>query len=813
MAELDKYHEKRDFEKTPEPAGGGEAGEEKNRFVVQRHLARREHYDFRLQIGNILASWAIPKQPIHDPEKKRLAVKTEDHPLDYIHFEGNIPKGNYGAGNVMVWDVGYYYLHGSRTPPSTREMHKQLASGSLKIHLQGAKLKGLFNLVKIQKSEKDEWLFMKAKEEDKEPPYQERSALTGKSMEQIKQGETTWNSAKKQPEKVVKKKSRAVKKDFPGYISPMLATPVPEPFSGDDWIFEWKLDGYRIIATKKENETALYSRNEHSYTEVYMGVTRELSKIPAQFVIDGEVCFIDASKKPNFQKLQNHGDKEENIHFYVFDLLWLNGFETMQLPLTERKKILKELLKGTSDHIHYLPHIDAKGEAFFEEMAQKQLEGIIAKKADSVYHPGHRSKRWLKIKTSMRQEMLIIGYIPSDKNDREFRSLACGVWRDNKLFYTGRVGTGFSETLQKEIMNKLRKIETDSLEPANAPSSKSIKWVKPKMICEVAFAEWTSDTIMRHPRFLGLREDKPAEKIKLQIPRPINPVKSRVQLSNPEKIFWPEQKITKQDVFDYYREVSHVILPYLKNRPQSLYRTPDGITKKGFFQKNVAGVAPEWAETVRIEKDEDKFTEYLLCQDADALLFMVNLGCIEMNPWNSSLPDLDLPDVMIFDLDPVDIGFEKVIEVANALHAILDKLKIPNYCKTSGSRGLHVYVPIVPKYTHKQVQNVVRTIQQFVHKSSKDITSFERSPEKRKGKIYLDYLQNGKGKTMSSAYSLRPREKAMVSAPLEWSEVNNNLSPADFNIHTMPERIALKGDVWEGFFKSAGDLEKVNKNT
>ncbi len=791
MAELGKYIEKRDFEKTPEPTGGSANGTAKNRFVIQRHLARREHFDFRLQIGNILASWAIPKEPSYDTDKKRLAVKTEDHPLDYIHFEGNIPKGNYGAGNVMVWDLGYYYLYGSRTAPTAQQMHQQLASGSLKIHLQGAKLKGLFNLVKIQKSEKDEWLFMKAKEDEKEPHYHNRSALTGKSMEQIKLGENTWNSEKKQTEKIVKEKSRAVKKDFPGFISPMLATPVPEPFSGSDWIFEWKLDGYRIIASKNDGETALYSRNEHSFTNVYQGITRELSKIPAQFVIDGEVCYIDSSKKPNFQKLQNEGDKEEYIHYYVFDLLWLNGFETMQLPVTERKKILKELLKGTSNHIHYLPHIVAKGEAFFEEIVQKQLEGIIAKKADSIYHPAYRSKQWLKIKTSMRQEMLIIGYIPSDKNDREFRSLACGVWRNNKLFYTGRVGTGFSEALQKQILKRLKEIETETSEPMNAPSSKSITWVKPELICEVAFAEWTSDTIMRHPRFMGLREDKHVKNIKLQIPRLINPVKSRVKLSNPEKIFWPDEKITKQDVFDYYQEISHVIMPYLKNRPQSLYRTPDGITKKGFFQKNVAGIAPEWAETIHMEKDKEKSTRYLLCQDADTLLFMVNLGCIEMNPWNSSLPDLDLPDVMIFDLDPVDIGFEKVIEVANALHEILDKLKIPNYCKTSGSRGLHIYVPIIPRYTHKQVQNVVRTIQQFVHKTTNEITSFERSPEKRKGKIYLDYLQNGKGKTMSSVYSLRPREKAMVSAPLEWKEVNNNLSPADFNIHTMPERIAV----------------------
>ena len=859
MGNLDEYNRKRDFGSTPEPAGRRAEPEEKNRFVVQRHMARREHYDFRLQLGDVLISWAIPKKPVYDPDVRRLAIKVEDHPLEYIHFEGTIPKGNYGAGTVMVWDIGYYYLGDKRVFPTEAEMKKRIDRGSLKLYLQGAKLKGFFNLVRSGNGDKDQWLFMKAEERPEETGFEERSALSGRTMEEIASSGNEWNpddgrvvSAEKPDvpgkpgisEKPARLKENSGSREdpgidaksgtaagmgkpvpgketgsyetetensrFPGFIKPMLATLSEKPFSGEEWIFELKYDGYRVIATGYEGDIRLYSRNGNTFTDRYPVIARELSGINASFIIDGEVCYVEDSGRTNFQKLQHlTASGQDRVNYYVFDLLWLNGHDLTTVPLTERKKLLAILLKNPPGHIHYLEHIEENGKDLYAEAEKKQMEGIIAKRSGGSYYPGYRSGEWLKIKTGHRQEMIICGYMPSDKASRDFSSLLCAVKQDGKLVYTGRVGTGFSESLQKEIIGKLKKIETDEIPVSNPPDEKNIRWVKPVYVGEVKFADWTREGVMRHPSFLGLRSDKPAGDIVAE--KSIKPPESdnRVKFSNLSKIFWPEEGISKGDVIGYYRDISDFMLPYLKGRPQSLFRTPDGVADKGFFQKNMKDLAPEWAETVRIESGRSGYTEYLLCQDTDTLLFMANLGCIEINPWSSCLPKLDNPDLMIFDLDPVDVEFEMVLEIALEFKRLFDRLSLPAYCKTSGSRGIHIYVPVNPRYTWSQVQNFVRTLEIHIHNQFPKITSLERSPSKRQGKIYLDFLQNARGKTMSSVYSLRPRPGATVSAPLHWDEVKEGVTPDMFNIRTMRQRLARTGDLWDGIFENRVDIGEV----
>lgn len=811
MGTLEKYNEKRNFDDTPEPRGEEKNSEgELNRFVIQHHLATRDHYDFRIQINDVLISWAIPREPVMDPAVKRLAIKVEDHPVSYIHFEGNIPKGNYGAGTVMVWDVGYYYME-DHSFPTPGKIDKFLKKGHLAINLHGSKLRGLFHLVKIKKSEKDEWLFMKAGEPENEVSYSERSALTGRTMDEIK---TDGSLLKvKEGEMITKQEttpeSFAKATSFPGFIEPMLATAVKEPFDKENWIFEYKLDGYRIVATRYNNEVNLYSRNGNIYNDKYPAIAKALNSIKADFIIDGEVCYVDDDDRPNFQKLQHDYHNQKALHYYVFDILWLNNHNLREVPLILRKSLVKEMLKTPSRNVHYLTHVDKKGTSLFDEIKNKQLEGIMAKRKQSIYYPGTRTKDWLKIKTSLRQEMIICGYLPSEKTGTLFKSLLCAQNDEGILRYTGKVGTGFSDELQRRLIELMQPLEVKHSPVLNPPKDKNIQWVEPVLIAEVHFTEWTKSGVMRHPAFIGLRQDKPASAITREEPQAISVMPTKATLTHPDKLYFPKEKITKGDVFEYYQTIAPLLLPYLKNRPQSLFRTPDGVGDKGFFQKDMKDMAPDWAETIGIESSDGDTTNYLLCQNTDTLLWMANLGCIEINPWNSSIPKLDNPDYLVIDLDPVDVDFTKLVDVALEFRKTFEDLRMPSFVKTSGGRGLHIYVPVKPVYNYDQVQQVVKNIEQHVHKKQKKITSFERSPSKRKGKIYLDYLQNGKGKTMASVYSLRPREGAGVSTPLLWDEVNHQLDPKDFNFYTIHDRLKVKGDLWKDLFDKRVDLKKL----
>ena len=528
----------------------------------------------------------------------------------------------------------------------------------------------------------------------------------------------------------------------------------------------------------------------------------------------------DSKGRDKFQWLQNH-DKDRTkgeLKYYVFDILYFNGYDLRELPLLTRKKILKGILPKLQN-IYYSEHILKDGKSYFAKAEKENLEGIIAKKSTSKYHEGKRSKDWLKIKTTLQQEMVIGGYTSPQGNRTGIGAIICGYYQDGKLIYGGKVGSGFDEATLKDLEKKLKRLDRKTSPFDQEPKLKDSHWVTPSLVAQIKFMEWTEDGSMRHPVFLGLKTDKDAKEVILENKTAKQEVSKvgvleseKVSFTNMDKEFWPKLKLTKGDVVRYYDRIADLILPFMIDRPQSLRRNPDGIKNDGFFQKNVGGLTPDWIATRKIKsKSTEESIEYLLCQDKDTLLFLANWGSIEMNPWSSRVGSINNPDYMVFDLDPLDATIDDLVTTALKVKEFLDKMELKSYIKTSGGKGIHIYIPVKADYTYKQTQNICHILSQMVNRSLPDITSLERSPAKRKGKVYLDYLQNAKGKTMASVYSVRPREHAGVSTPLEWSEVNNKLDLNSFNLKTIDKRIAQKGDLWADFFDNKNDLKEAIK--
>jgi len=867
---LEKYNAKRDFEKTEEPKGIKKASKGALRFVVQKHAASHLHYDFRLEIDGVLASWAVPKGPSASPADKRLAMHVEDHPMDYIDFEGTIPKGEYGGGTVMVWDIGTYHAEENEDVSKDNTlMKKQLKSGSIKVVLNGGKLHGSWHLVKM-KGENDQWLLMKSKDEfANKKEFDPNSILTGRDFDAIAKGKKVWHSNRESETsekenilsvsetKTVKKRSKKATSDsgftaedlaeakkiksFPEEWGPQLATLANETFDNDEWIFETKLDGYRALAQLKNSKVKLISRNGLPFNSKYPELAKTLESIANDMILDGEIVVEDSGGKSHFQWLQHLEEKPEQgqLKFYVFDILYFQGYDLRGLKLLQRKKILKAVLPKLKNII-YSEHTIGAGIEAFAQAQQKGGEGIIAKKSDSKYVTDKRSKDWLKIKTDKQQEMVIGGFTDPRGGRSGIGALLCGYYEGSELKYSGKVGSGYTEAILKELREKLDKIEIKSSPFSQTPKEPGVHWVSPKLVAQIKFSEFTETGSMRHPVYLGLRKDKNPKDVGIETPEvdadkvPRSKVKSdkkstkvmkasakktgikdspgnsKVEFSNLDKIYFPNEKITKGDVVQYYNSVADYILPYLIDRPESLRRTPDGIKNDGFFQKNVAGTVPKWIKTRKIKSESaETAVEWLLCQDKDTLLFLANYGCIEMNPWSSRVGSLNNPDYIIFDLDPKGAPMKNIVKTALKVKEILDSLEVPAYIKTSGGNGLHVFIPVEPKYTYDQTRNFSHLISQMVHRDLPEITSLERMPEKRKGKVYLDFLQNGKGKTMASIYSLRPREGAGVSTPLEWEEINDSLDLKAYNIKTVPKRLEEKGDLWRNFFKDAINLKDI----
>jgi bifunctional non-homologous end joining protein LigD len=895
---LSLYKKKRSFTNTPEPTGKKTL--QKSRpllFVVQKHDATRLHYDFRLEIRGVLKSWAVPKGPSMNPEDKRLAMLVEDHPFDYKDFEGIIPKGNYGAGTVIVWDNGDY--EPADKTGSREEQEKQLLhdfhKGSLRIVLKGKKLKGEFALVRTRGREENAWLLIKKRDKQARAvdiTTKDKSVLSHKTLEQVATGKqpkqwisnrdekgntkkrTTTPSAgtpaaeapdyaaiAKEVLKSIKDKRKAA---FPKNIKPMLTTLVDKPFDAEGWSYEVKWDGYRALAYRFKNKTEVQSRNNISFRDQFYPVYEALQNWNIHAVVDGEIVAANEKGFSSFQQLQNwRSEADGELFYYVFDILWLYGYDLTGLALAERRAVLKQLIPPDG-LVRYSESFETSATEFFEAAKKLGIEGMIAKRNDSEYIPGTRTKDWLKIKSGKRHEAVIGGYTRNEDSTKLFSALLLGVYKNKKLHFIGQAGTGYTDALRKEILEKLKPLETPEcpfveIPIVNKPSrfrprppKAAVVWVKPKLVGEVQYQELTDEGVMRHPSFQGLRIDKKATDVIMDLPIPapekkaakniieekmapaVKPGKQgpeRKTLLNPHnesqernisghtlkftnlsKLYWPEEKISKRELLNYYYKIAPYILPYLKDRPQSLNRHPNGIHEQSFYQKNVAGKIPDWLTTHNYTNTSKEGTKrFLVCTDEASLLYMANLGCIEMNPWHSRIQSPDNPDWCVIDLDPDKNTFSQVIEAANTIKKILDAIDVPSWPKTSGSTGIHIYIPLGAAYDYDQSKMLAEIIVNIAHRELSRFTSLERNPAKRKGKIYLDFLQNRPIQTIAAPYSARPRPGATVSAPLHWEEVNKNLAIKNYTLRNMPARIKEQGDIFKGVLGKGIDLKKVIK--
>lgn len=816
---LRDYFKKRRFHETPEPKGQeGRKSGKKLTFVVQEHHARALHYDFRIEIDGVLKSWAVPKGPSLNPHEHHLAIKTEDHPFEYRKFEGIIPEGNYGAGNVIIWDEGWVEARKGKPADSEKTLRQELKKGHLTFILHGKKLKGEFALIKMENaSEENAWLLVKKADE-----FASGADVT-KQNESVKSHKKVDDLGGKMPNI---DKYPSVKK--PWRVHPMLATLVEEPFSREGWLFEIKWDGYRAIGAKHKDNVELYSRNGLDFLEKYAPVAEAMRSFKHDVIVDGEIVVADEDGRSHFEWLQHWGNEPHgHLQYYIFDILWCDGRDVRDMPLRQRKILLKSILPKNAV-LQFSDDFEADGLKLFKEMQRRSLEGMVAKQAESPYRENVRGQEWLKIKTHLRQEVVIGGYTEPRGSRKYLGALIVGVYEKGGLRYVGHSGGGIPDEQRKKLQARLARLERQSspfiTEPKpNAP----VHWVRPELVCEMSFSEWTKEGHMRHPQFEGMRADKDAknvyrEKAKkarsvVAPPETIKDGTRRDTSSLPfepthlDKVFFPKHKYTKGDMFKYYESIAEYILPYLKDRPHSLNRMPNGITGESFYQKNNEHL-PDWVPHADIFSDSNNENlHWMVGGDLPTLLYMVQLGCVEINPWNSRVGHLTKPDWIVIDLDPEGIGFEKVIEVARTVKEVCDEWKIPSYPKTSGKTGIHIYIPMQAKYSYEQAKNLAHLIALEVNKRQPKITSVERMPEKRKHKIYVDFLQNREGQTLAAPYSLRPTPDATVSMPLHWEEVKSGLKPTDFTIKNALTRIKRTGDLWKPALAKGVDLPAVLK--
>jgi bifunctional non-homologous end joining protein LigD len=756
---LSEYRRKRDPKKTPEPFGAKGGSQKEPIFVVQRHDARRLHYDFRLERDGALASWAVPKGVPLEPGQQALAVHVEDHPLDYATFEGEIPKGEYGAGTVEIWDNGTY------------ELVEEKKNGGLTVRLHGTRLEGTWALVPAHlNGDEKNWLIVRKREDAQPAPRQ-----------------TTR-------------------------YAPMLATLADEVPRGAGWVFEVKWDGYRAIAAVSQSETTLTSRNGNDLTVRFEHVAKEIAKAvkTPDCVLDGEVCALDDDGRSSFSAMQQ-GKAGTPIVYYVFDLLQLEGEPLVDLPFVERRKRLERLLDKRNRAARLSETFD-DGNALLQAATEQRLEGIMAKRLDSKYAVGRRTRDWLKIKTHGEQEFVIAGFTKgTGRRASSFGSLVLGYYQGGELVYAGNVGTGFSSREIDKLLDKLRPLKRATSPFREVPRMPKVRksdviWVEPKLVCEVEFAEWTHDGRLRAPSYKGLREDKAAEDVRRE-----TPIRDRVtkgsrelKLSNLDKVFFPVEGITKGDLLEYYQAVAPALLPHLRDRPFTMVRWPDGIEAGRFFQKDAPSHMPEWIPTYRAlvstreSPRRKKWVNFPLVNDELALLWMVNMGCIDMNAWYSRVDKPDRPNFVLFDLDPSpDVGFKETVQVALLVKQALDAFGLVGFPKTSSAEGMHVLVPVERRYTYDDTRQFAEIVAGAIARTNRGLATTEWTKSKRRG-VLIDANQNGEGKTIASVYSVRPRPGAPVSTPLRWSEVREDLDPLAFTMPVVLDRIRKHGDLFEG---------------
>jgi bifunctional non-homologous end joining protein LigD len=858
---LERYRQKRNFRVTPEPAGKLKRRKTQElAFVVQKHAARRLHYDFRLELNGVLLSWAVPKGPSLDPNDKRLAMHVEDHPLEYGDFEGVIPPKQYGAGTVMVWDRGTWT---PKTDPA-----EAYAKGRMKFELDGEKLHGGWNLVKSHGGKyggENSWLLFKEADEfarlgpdalvTEDKPD---SVLSGRNMDEIAaQADRVWRSnksvaanvksgavAKPKPKATIRLDSvkGARKAAFPGQADVQLATLVKSPPSGAAWVHEIKYDGYRMLCLIEHHQARLVSRNAKDWTANFASLARMLSRLAVDNAcLDGEVVVVDAKGKTSFQALQNAIAPTERgaqpLTYFAFDLLYLNGFDLRGVRLAERKEILHKLLSGAPPAVKYSDHFAAPGADFFRNVCQLGLEGMLSKRSDLPYQAG-RGTAWQKVKCLLRQEMVIGGYTDPEGSRHGFGALLLGVYEpDGRLTYAGKVGTGFNDaslTSLSRTLAGLTQKQSPFYNPPTGAEGRRAHWVKPTLVAEVEFTEWTDDGTLRHPSFQGLRSDKPA--IEVVRERPVNPshagasnpepprdaVRSKrrtradpnevagIALTNPDKALYPEAKITKRDLANYYAAVGEHMLQHVADRPLTLFRCPNGWDKGCFYQKKAETGVNEAIARVEIRSSEGT-ADYMMANSVNALVALVQMGVLEVHPWGSRAQHLGRPDRIVFDLDPADdVAWEQVKQAALIVKELLENIGLTPFLKTTGGKGLHVVVAIEPSVDWEQVKGFTKAVAEFLERTFPDRFTSNLLKVSRRGKIFIDYLRNSEGATAVGAYSTRARSNAPVSAPVAWDELPHDVRFAHFNVGNVAKRIArLKKEPWQGLEASATALTKA----
>jgi len=793
---LAAYNAKRDFTKTAEPAGK-QAESRGNSFMVQKHDASRLHYDFRLELDGVLKSWAVTKGPSPDPDDKRLAVRTEDHPLSYATFEGTIPKGEYGGGTVMLWDRGIWKPVGGKDP------RKTLAQGHLHFTLEGQRMKGEWLLVRLKPrpGEKGEnWLLRKIEDEyaggsDELVARELTSIKTGRTMAEIasdapptslkgKRGKAFDAAMAKADELAPGPKAAPKRAGRPPAFQPVqLATLVDHVPTGNGWLHEMKYDGYRCLLGVGGGKAKIYTRTGLDWTDKFSQIAESARNLPAA-LIDGEIVMLGDKGAPNFSALQAAlKDGRQGFTFFAFDLLALDGEDLTELPNITRKEKLAALLRRAEPPIVYAEHVFGSGEKLYDAMCRGGHEGVVSKKADAPYR-GDRTKAWLKVKCTRRQEFVILGWMPSSASGRSLRSLILGLHDADGLRYAGKVGTGFNARNIEALMARLRRLDRKSA-PTSVPlaETRGAHWVNPKLVAEVAFAEFTADGVVRHASFLGLRDDKPADNVTQEVATVAPVATSHIKISHPDRLIFPEAKVTKGDLAAYYLALGPAMAPWALNRPISLVRCPQGRAKKCFFQKHDAGSFGDAMGHVDVREKDGSVEPYLYAADIDGLIACVQMGTIEFHGWGSSVPDIEKPDRMVFDLDPdPSVGFEAVKRAASDMRTMLEEMRLVTFPMLSGGKGIHVIVPLSPDAEWPVVKDFAQRFALALAEAEPERFIGTMSKAKRKGRIFVDWLRNQRGATAILPYSVRAREHAPVAAPVAWSELGDITDPAMFTL-------------------------------
>lgn len=845
MAALETYRQKRNFKSTAEPRGR-KARAKGNAFVIQKHAATRLHYDLRLEMDGVLRSWAVTRGPSLVPGEKRLAVHVEDHPLEYGGFEGTIPKGEYGGGTVIVWDRGTW------TP--VHDAGKGYAKGHLEFELKGEKLSGRWHLVKMQRKpteKRENWLLIKGEDDAARTPgdpdiLEERpeSVKTGREIGEVSGEAPGWSSKTGKISKRAaprRTKAKAVpaqevatdlpdlasvkgskKTALPDFVEPTLATLLAAPPAGERWIHEIKFDGYRLQARIEAGRVKLLTRSGLDWTRRFgKDVIAALQALPfGTALIDGELVVETGSGASDFSALQADlsAGRADRFAFYAFDLLYLDGYDLRALPLIARKTMLEQVLGAGPGTIRYSSHFDENGGLVLRHACRLSLEGVISKLRDAPYRSG-RSKSWVKSKCSARQEFVIAGYVPSSTARKAIGSLILGVYDGGKLEHVGRVGTGFSGAVAEDLFRRLERmriLESPFNDKLTAMEARQARYVRPELVAEVEFRAWTADGHLRHASFRGLREDKAATEIVREIPKTRaaapKPQRRTVNLTHPDRIYWPDEGVTKEGLADYYAEVWRYIAPYIVGRPLALLRCPSGITGQQFFQKHAWKGLNKNIVLVRDPKDKDD-EPLISIDDLDGLMGLVQSAVLEIHPWGSTVADWERPDMIVMDLDPGEgIAWEAIITAAEETRERLEDAGLNAFVKTSGGKGLHVVAPLKPKAQWPEVKAFTKALADGMASDSPERYVSTIAKSKRRGKILIDYLRNQRGMTAVAPYSTRARPGAAVSMPLAWEELNPGIGPAYFTVDNTPTRLAaLAGDPWEAFRTAAEPLGSIHR--